>query len=62
MHETDRQFGEMRDMVTAKWCGKLWALASRKRGKINSETSKELLCTPYKHKMEEKMTLEFCVI
>jgi hypothetical protein len=62
MYETDREFRELRDMVTAKWCGKIWTLASSKRGKINNETSKELLYTLYEHRMEEKGTLELCVI
>jgi hypothetical protein len=62
MHETDRKFGELRDLVTAKLCGKFWAMTSRKRGAINNETSKELLYALYKHEMEEKRTFEFCVI
>jgi len=53
MYETDREFREQRDMVMAKWCGKIWALASSKRGKVNNERSKELLYPLYEHKMEE---------
>jgi hypothetical protein len=41
-------------MVMAKPFGKIWTLANSKRGKINNETSKELLYTLYEHKMEEK--------
>jgi hypothetical protein len=61
-HETDRQFGELRGIVMAKWCGKFWDFASRKRGKINNEKNKEFLYTFYKHKVEKKRILEFCVI
>jgi hypothetical protein len=53
MYETDREFRELRDLVMAKWCGKIWALASSKRGKVNNERSKELLYPLYEHKMEE---------